>query len=106
MKNVYEKEGFIMKNTITHITEELTNRFNKNGWNPITLTMKPSGKLVTLYPCGYGKNMIIVDSDDLKLMNFFTLEQTAKLLDRFETYRQKEECGQSCEYLIRRQCMM
>ena len=59
-----------MKDIITRIIDELVNRLNDSDWEPITLTMKPSGETVRVTPCFYG-------SKDPNQVEFFLLDSTA-----------------------------
>ena len=60
-----------MKDIITRIIDELVNRLNDSNWEPITLTMKPSGATVRVTPCFYG-------SKDPNQVEFFLLNSPAE----------------------------
>ena len=96
------------------IEKELTNRFKKANFKPITITMKKSGDKVIITPCselGHIKNMndisyFLIESQYVNLCGCDTLSELAQTIQNYEdireqTLKEKHKCHEYYEHNIK-----
>lgn len=89
------------------IIDKITNRFNDNDWEPITLTMVPSGATVEITPCFSNDNdknpnhieFFLCNSDAMNMPGCDNMRDLAReLLDfednRIKSVKEKHRCNE------------